>query len=287
MKKVRKVVCPFAGLGTRFLPATKAIPKEMLPIIDRPLIQYAVDEAREAGIERLIFMIGCGKTAIVEHSDAAFELETSMAERAKSLQILEATRVQPGNLVAVRQQVPMGLGHAIWCARSIVGDEPFAIYLPDELMNVDRVSTGCMKQIVDAYNQVGGNLISILEVPEQDVSSYGVIAPGATSGALTEVRLVVKPKRENAPSNLIISGSYILQPEVKNLLENQAAGAGGEIQLIDAMAQLIGLQSFHAFKFAGRRYDRGSRLGFVETTLALERDDMADEVSAMAKRYLA
>lgn len=290
MKKVRKAVFPVAGLGTRFLPATKAIPKEMLPIIDRPLIQYAVDEAREAGIEQLIFVIGRGKTAIVEHFDVAFELETTMAERAKSLQILEATRVQPGNLVAVRQQVPMGLGHAIWCARAIVGDEPFAIFLPDELMIADRGSTGCMKQMVDAYNQVGGNLISVLEVPEQDVSSYGVIAPGATRSALTEVRgLVEKPKREDAPSNLIISGRYILQPEVMNLLENQAAGAGGEIQLTDAMAQMIGLQPFHAVKFAGRRFDCGSKLGFVEATLALalERDDMADEVRAMAKRYLA
>lgn len=290
MKRVRKAVFPVAGLGTRFLPATKAIPKEMLPIIDRPLIQYAVDEAREAGIEQLIFVIGRGKTAIVEHFDVAFELETTMAERAKSLQILDATRVQPGNLVAVRQQVPMGLGHAIWCARAIVGDEPFAIFLPDELMIADKGSTGCMKQMVDAYNEVGGNLISVLEVPEQDVSSYGVIAPGSSRGALTEVKgLVEKPRREDAPSNLIMSGRYILQPEVMNLLENQAAGAGGEIQLTDAMAQMIGLQPFHAVKFAGRRFDCGSKLGFVEATLALalERDDMADEVRAMAKRYLA
>lgn len=290
MKKVRKAVFPVAGLGTRFLPATKAIPKEMLPIIDRPLIQYAVDEAREAGIDQLIFVIGRGKTAIVEHFDVAFELETTMTERAKSLQILEATRVQPGNLVAVRQQVPMGLGHAIWCARAIVGDEPFAIFLPDELMIANKGSTGCMKQMVDAYNDVGGNLISVVDVSEQDVSSYGVIAPGSSRGALTEVKgLVEKPNRENAPSNLIISGRYILQPEVMNLLENQAAGAGGEIQLTDAMAQLIGLQPFHAVNFLGRRFDCGSKLGFVEATLALalERDDLADEVRAMAKRYLA
>lgn len=290
MKKVRKAVFPVAGLGTRFLPATKAIPKEMLPIIDRPLIQYAVDEAREAGIEQLIFVIGRGKTAIVEHFDVAFELEATMAERAKSLQILEATRVQPGNLVAVRQQVPMGLGHAIWCARAIVGDEPFAIFLPDELMIADRGSTGCMKQMVDAYKDVGGNLISVLEVPEQDVSSYGVVAPGASRGVLTEVRgLVEKPNRDNAPSNLIISGRYILQPEVMNLLENQAAGSGGEIQLTDAMAQMIGQQPFHAVRFAGRRFDCGSKLGFVEATLALalERDDLADDVRVMARRYLA
>ena len=289
-KPIKKAVFPVAGLGTRFLPATKAIPKEMLPIIDRPLIQYAVDEAREAGIEQLIFVIGRGKTAIVEHFDMAFELETTMAEREKSLEILEATRVQPGNLVAVRQQVPMGLGHAIWCARAIVGDEPFAIFLPDELMIAHKGGTGCMKQMVDAYNEVGGNLISVLEVPEDEVSSYGVIAPGSSNGALTEVKgLVEKPKRGEAPSNLIISGRYILQPEVMRLLEGQAVGAGGEIQLTDAMARMIGEQPFHAVTFAGRRFDCGSKLGFVEATLALalEREDMADEVRAMATRLLA
>jgi len=273
-------------MGTRFLPATKAIPKEMLPIIDRPLIQYAVDEAREAGIEQLIFVTGRGKTAIVEHFDMAFELETTMAEREKSLAVLEPTRIQPGNLVAVRQQVPLGLGHAIWCARAIVGDEPFAIFLPDELM---IGSPGCMKQMVEAYEEVGGNLISVLEVPREEVSSYGVIDPGAAQGALTEVRgLVEKPRREEAPSNLIISGRYILQPEVMRVLERQEKGAGGEIQLTDAMAQMIGTQPFHAVTFAGKRYDCGSKLGFVEATLALalERDDMAEDVRAMALRLL-
>ena len=285
-KPVRKAVFPVAGMGTRFLPATKAIPKEMLPIIDRPLIQYAVDEAREAGIEQLIFVTGRGKTAIVEHFDMAFELETTMAEREKSLAVLEPTRIQPGNLVAVRQQVPLGLGHAIWCARAIVGDEPFAIFLPDELM---IGSPGCMKQMVEAYDEVGGNLISVLEVPREEVSSYGVIDPGAAQGALTEVRgLVEKPRREEAPSNLIISGRYILQPEVMRVLERQKKGAGGEIQLTDAMAQMIGTQPFHAVTFAGKRYDCGSKLGFVEATLALAlaRDDMAEDVRAMAARLL-
>ncbi|WP_292963017.1 UTP--glucose-1-phosphate uridylyltransferase, partial [Novosphingobium sp. UBA1939] len=173
-KPIRKAVFPVAGLGTRFLPATKAIPKEMLPIIDRPLIQYAVDEAREAGIEQMIFVTGRGKTSIVEHFDTAFELERTMADRGKNLEVLEPTRIPPGNLVTVRQQVPMGLGHAVWCARAIVGDEPFAIFLPDELM---IGAPGCMKQMVDAYHEVGGNLISVLEVPEEEVSSYGVIAP--------------------------------------------------------------------------------------------------------------
>ena len=289
-KPIRKAVFPVAGLGTRFLPATKAIPKEMLPIIDRPLIQYAVDEAREAGIEELIFITGRGKTAIVEHFDQAYELEDTMRGRSKSLEVLESTRIQPGNLVTVRQQVPLGLGHAIWCARAIVGNEPFAIFLPDELM---VGNPGCMKQMVEAYNEVGGNLISVLEVPEDEVSSYGVIKPGkrgfGPGGALTEVLgLVEKPKREDAPSNLIISGRYILQPEVMRTLETQGKGAGGEIQLTDAMARMIGHQSFHAVTFAGRRFDCGSKTGFVEATLALalERDDMADEVRAMAKRLL-
>ncbi|MEO7914449.1 MAG: UTP--glucose-1-phosphate uridylyltransferase GalU [Novosphingobium sp.] len=289
-KPIRKAVFPVAGLGTRFLPATKAIPKEMLPVIDRPLIQYAVDEAREAGIEQMIFITGRGKTALIDHFDMAFELETTLRHRAKDMSILEPTRLAPGNLVTVRQQVPLGLGHAIWCARGIVGDEPFAIFLPDELMMGEP---GCMKQMVDAYNEVGGNLISVLEVPHSEVSSYGVIAPGAKvdgfGGALTEVKgLVEKPKPKDAPSNLIISGRYILQPEVMGVLADQEKGAGGEIQLTDAMARMIGTQPFHAVTFAGKRYDCGSKTGFVEATLAvaLQREDMADEVRAMAKRLL-
>jgi UTP--glucose-1-phosphate uridylyltransferase len=290
-KPIRKAVFPVAGLGTRFLPATKAIPKEMLPIIDRPLIQYAVDEAREAGIEQLIFVTGRGKTAIVEHFDTAYELERTMGDRGKNLDVLDATRLLPGNLVTVRQQVPMGLGHAIWCARAVVGDEPFAIFLPDEMMVGEPGGKGgCMKQMVDAYNEVGGNLISVLEVPEEEVSSYGVIAPGKqVSAVLTEVTgLVEKPRREDAPSNLIISGRYILQPEVMRTLESQEKGAGGEIQLTDAMARMIGHQPFHAVTFAGRRFDCGSKTGFVEATLALalERPDMAEEVRAIMKRLL-
>ena len=289
-KPIRKAVFPVAGLGTRFLPATKAIPKEMLPIIDRPLIQYAVDEAREAGIEQMIFVTGRGKVAIVEHFDMAYELEKTMEGRHKDLSVLEPTRLTPGNLVTVRQQVPLGLGHAIWCARAIVGDEPFAILLPDELMIANAGGgLGCMKQMVEAYNEVGGNLISVLEVPLEEVSSYGVITPGARDGALTEVRgLVEKPKTEDAPSNLIVSGRYILQPEVMRTLEGQEAGAGGEIQLTDAMARMIGTQPFHAVTFAGKRYDCGSKVGFIEATLAiaLEREDLRDEVRAMALRLL-
>ena len=286
-KPVRKAVFPVAGMGTRFLPATKAIPKELLPIVDRPLIQYAVDEAREAGIEEFIFVTGRGKTAIVEHFDTAYELESTMTERGKSLSPLDPTRILPGNLVTVRQQVPMGLGHAIWCARAVVGDEPFAIFLPDELMHG---SPGCMAQMMEAYNEVGGNLISVLEVPRDEVSSYGVIAPGNSNGALTEVKgLVEKPKVEDAPSNLIISGRYILQPEVMRTLQTQEAGAGGEIQLTDAMAKMIDQQPFHAVTFAGKRFDCGSKIGFVEATLALalEREDMGDQIRAIATRLLA
>ncbi|MCH2487848.1 MAG: UTP--glucose-1-phosphate uridylyltransferase [Erythrobacter sp.] len=293
-KPIKKAVFPVAGMGTRFLPATKAVPKELLPIVDRPLIQYAVDEAREAGIEQMIFVTGRGKGAIVEHFDMAFELEHTMAERGKDMAVLESSRAVPGDIITVRQQVPMGLGHAIWCARAIVGDEPFAIFLPDELMvakqGPNSSKGGCMKQMVDAYTQVGGNLVSVLEVPHDEVSSYGVIDPGATkSEALTEIRgLVEKPPVDEAPSNKIVSGRYILQPEVMRVLEDQEKGAGGEIQLTDAMARMIGQQPFHAVTFDGARYDCGSKTGFVEATLALalEREDMGAEVRAIAQRLL-
>lgn len=285
-KTVRKAVFPVAGLGTRFLPATKVVPKELLPIVDRPLIQYAIEEAREAGIEQMIFVTGRGKTALVENYDIAFELETTMRARGKDLSVLDATRFTPGNLVTVRQQEPMGLGHAIWCARAIVGDEPFAVLLPDELMIGEP---GCLRQMIDAYSETGGNLVSVLEVPHEEVSSYGVISPGVQRGALTEVHgLVEKPKIAEAPSNKIVSGRYILQPEVMRILEAQEKGAGGEIQLTDAMAKLIGVQPFHAVTFAGRRFDCGSKLGFVEATLALalERPDMGAEVRRIAQRLL-
>ncbi|OYY71528.1 MAG: UTP--glucose-1-phosphate uridylyltransferase [Sphingomonadales bacterium 17-56-6] len=285
-KPIRKAIFPVAGLGTRFLPATKAIPKEMLPIVDSPLIQYAVDEAREAGIEQMIFVTGRGKSAIEDHFDIAYELEHTLMSRGKDVSALAPTRLTPGNCVYVRQQEPLGLGHAIWCARDIIGDEPFAIFLPDEFMHG---SPGCMKQMVDAYHQIGGNVISVLEVPHQDVSSYGVIAPGAANGAVTEVLgLVEKPKVEDAPSNLIVSGRYILQPEVMQILEGQEKGAGGEIQLTDAMAQLIGQQPFNAVTFDGNRYDCGSKVGYIEANLAvaLQRPDMAEQIRAIALNLL-
>ena len=283
MRKIRKAVFPVAGLGTRFLPATKAMPKEMLPVVDRPLIQYAVDEAREAGIEQMIFVTGRGKSAIEDHFDIAFELERTMSDRGKDLSVLAPTRLGPGNCAYVRQQEPLGLGHAIWCARDIIGDEPFAIFLPDEFM---VGSPGCMKQMVDAYEQVGGNLISVLEVPHDKVSSYGVIAPGKVAGNITEVQgLVEKPKAEDAPSNLIISGRYILQPDVMRVLEAQEKGAGGEIQLTDAMAQMIGQQPFHAVKFDGERYDCGDKAGFITANiaLALARPDIGPAVRQWLK----
>ena len=279
---IRKAVFPVAGLGTRFLPATKAIPKEMLPVVDRPLIQYAVDEAREAGIEQMIFVTGRGKSAIEDHFDIAYELERTMTDRGKDISVLEPTRLGPGNCAYVRQQEPMGLGHAIWCARDIVGDEPFAIFLPDEFMHG---SPGCMAQMVEAYHKVGGNLLSVLEVPHEQVSSYGVITPGAAEGKLTEVKgLVEKPKIEEAPSNLIISGRYILQPEVMRVLERQEKGAGGEIQLTDAIANLMAKERVYAYEYSGKRYDCGSKDGFLQATveLALQHPQMGAEF----RRYL-
>jgi UTP--glucose-1-phosphate uridylyltransferase len=286
VKPIRKAVFPVAGLGTRFLPATKAIPKEMLPVVDRPLIQYAVDEAREAGIEQMIFVTGRGKSAIEDHFDIAYELERTMTDRGKDISVLEPTRLGPGNCAYVRQQEPMGLGHAIWCARDIVGDEPFAIFLPDEFMHG---SPGCMAQMVAEYERVGGNLLSVLEVPKSQVSSYGVIDPGDASGKLTRVKgLVEKPSVAAAPSNLIISGRYILQPQVMQVLAAQERGAGGEIQLTDAMAQMIGNQPFHAVTFDGERYDCGSKTGYIEANLAvaLSRPDLGEEVRAIATRLL-
>jgi len=266
-QRVRKAVFPVAGLGTRLLPATKSIPKEMITIVDRPLIQYAVDEAREAGIEQLIFVTGRGKSALVDYFDVSFELEATLKAKGKSLDVLECSNANFGEVVSVRQQQPLGLGHAVWCARDIVGDEPFAVLLPDELM-VGR--PGCLKQMVEAYGQVGGNLVAALEVPASETHKYGVIDPGSSDGRLTEIKgLVEKPPQGTAPSNLMLPGRYILQPEVMRTLDAQEKGAGGEIQLTDAMARLIGQQPFHAFRFEGERYDCGSAEGFVIANLAM------------------
>ena len=282
--RVRKAVFPVAGLGTRLLPATKTIPKEMITIVDRPLIQYAVDEAREAGIEQLIFVTGRGKSSLVDYFDRAFELETTMMAAGKSLASLEPSNAGFGELVTVRQQQPLGLGHAVWCARHVVGDEPFAVLLPDELM-VGRPN--CLAQMVEAYSQVGGNVVAALEVPEGETHRYGVIDPGASEGRLTEIRgMVEKPVQGTAPSNLMLPGRYILQPEVMRELDRQEPGAGGEIQLTDAMARLIGQQPFHAYRFEGERHDCGSATGFVvaNLALALERDDVAPKIREFLDR---
>ena len=278
--RVRKAVFPVAGLGTRLLPATKSIPKEMITIVDRPLIQYAVDEAREAGIEELIFVTGRGKAALDDYFDHAFELEATMRERGKKLDVLEPSRSKFGEFVSVRQQQPLGLGHAVWCARHIVGDEPFAVLLPDELM-VGKPN--CLAQMVEAYEKAGGNIVAALEVPDSETHKYGVIDPGATDGRPTEIKgLVEKPASGTAPSNLMLPGRYILQPEVMRALDAKEKGAGGEIQLTDAMAKLIGTQPFHAFRFEGERYDCGSAAGFViaNIAMALRREDVAPDVKA-------
>ena len=283
MKPIKKAVFPVAGMGTRFLPATKVMPKELFPIVDRPLLQYAVDETLEAGIEQMIFVNGRGKGMIEDHFDMAFELERNMADRSKDRSVLEGTRLRPGDCVFIRQQEPLGLGHAIWCARDIIGDEPFAIFLPDEFM---VGSPGCMKQMVSAYDRLGGNIVCALEIQIEDTPSYGVIDPGYRDGPITEVKgLVEKPAAGTAPSNLILPGRYILQPEVMRILETQEAGAGGEIQLTDAMAQMIGKQPFHGVTFEGKRYDCGSKQGYVEANLALalERDDIGPAVLEFAR----
>jgi UTP--glucose-1-phosphate uridylyltransferase len=283
LKKVRKAVFPVAGLGTRFLPATKAMPKEMLTVVDRPLIQYAVEEALEAGIEQFIFVTGRGKTALEDHFDLSFELEATMRGRGKDLSILDATRMPAGAITSVRQQQPLGLGHAVWCARDIVGDEPFAVLLPDDLM---FGKPGCLAQMVEAYNKVGGNIVCVENVARDRTASYGIVDPGAQDGRLTEVRgLVEKPKPEESPSTLGVVGRYILQPEVMAILDAKETGAGGEIQLTDAMAKLIGTQPFHGVTVDAERHDCGDKIGFVKANLALalKRDDVGPAI----RDYLA
>jgi UTP--glucose-1-phosphate uridylyltransferase len=280
-KPVRKAVFPVAGLGTRLLPATKSIPKEMLTVVDRPLIQYAVDEARAAGIEQLIFVTGRGKAALDDYFDIGFELEATMRERGKSLDALASSRSNFGEIVSVRQQQPLGLGHAVWCAKAITGDEPFAVLLPDDLM-----APGALKDMVAAYNELGGNILLTEEVPKERTASYGVITPGATKGRAVEVKgLVEKPRPEDAPSNLAVIGRYILQPELMRILDSGEKGAGGEIQLTDAMAKLIGTQPFHAVTSNSARHDCGDKAGFVLANLALGLEDPA--VGPKIRDYLA
>jgi UTP--glucose-1-phosphate uridylyltransferase len=286
---VEVAVLPVAGMGTRFLPATKAVPKELLPILDRPLLQYAIDEALEAGIGELVLVTARGKGAIDDYLDHAFELEAVLAARGKTaeLEALKPTRLPPGQVMSVRQQEPLGLGHAVWCARHIVGRRPFAVLLPDDLI---AASPGCLAQMVAAWRETGGNMVAVEEVPRERTGSYGVVTPGARSGPLTEVvGLVEKPRPEESPSTLAVIGRYILQPEVMDLLAEGRRGAGGEIQLTDAMAGLIGRQPFHGLAFAGTRHDCGQVAGAAVATLALAlaRPDLAPAVRAFAAEHLS
>jgi len=282
IKPVRKAVLPVAGLGTRVLPATKVIPKEMLPVFDRPALHYVVDEARAAGIEHFIFVTGRNKGAIEDYFDIAYELETTLEAKGKTdlLKALRADLPAAGACSFVRQQAPLGLGHAVWCARELVGDEPFAVLLPDMIMRSDPA---CLAEMTQAYADVGGNLISVQEVPRADVSSYGIIDPGARKGALIEMRgMVEKPAVEDAPSNLMISGRYILQPDIFAILSRQTPGAGGEIQLTDAMLTLMGQSPFHALPFTGEVFDTGSKTGYLRASAAMALADPEHGAEARA-----
>ena len=290
MKPIRKAVFPVAGLGTRFLPATKAMPKEMLPVVDRPLIQHVVDEAREAGIEHFIFVTGRNKGVIEDHFDRQFELEHTLTERQKreDIALLARDLPGPGTTSFTRQQQPLGLGHAVWCAREMVGDEPFALLLPDVLVQAQR---SCLTQMLDACRQLPdpANIIAVEEVPLDRIHMYGVVGVGKPHGQAFEItQMVEKPHRDQAPSNLIITGRYILQPKIFEILANQTRGAGGEIQITDAMIRLAGEQPFYGLKFEGRSFDCGSKIGFLTANIAyaLARDDIAPALRAEIRSLL-
>ena len=290
MTRIRKAIFPVAGLGTRFLPATKAMPKEMLPVVDRPLIQHVVDEARQAGIEHFIFVTGRNKSVIEDHFDRQFELELTLNERGKTGELarLSEDLPEPGTTSFTRQQSPLGLGHAVWCARELVGHEPFALLLPDVLVQHER---GCLAQMIDAAEKLDGNanILAVEEVPTERVHMYGVVGVGATKGkAFAITRMVEKPKPSEAPSNLSITGRYILQPQIFDLLGKQAAGTGGEIQLTDAMVALSRTQPFYGLKFEGRSFDCGSKTGFLAANVAygLARPDIEPEFRVELRKLL-
>ena len=287
IKPLRKAVLPVAGLGTRFLPATKAMAKEMLPVVDKPLIQYAIEEARAAGIEQFCLVTGRGKTALIDHFDVSYELEATLRERGKmeTLDLLDKMKIPPGAITTVRQQVPHGLGHAIWCARAFIGDDPFAILLPDDLVLSD---TPCLKQLADTYMETGGNVVAVTEVPREQTNRYGILKTGKDDGRTVEVTgLVEKPKPADAPSNLSVIGRYVLMPDVIRHLNAMERGAGNEVQLTDAMAKMIGHGPFHGLRYEGRRFDCGDKVGFLEAQIAfaLKRPDLADEVRAFLRTY--
>lgn len=286
--KIRKAVLPVAGFGTRVLPATKTVPKEMLPVVDRPALQYVVDEALEAGIEHIVFVTGRNKGAIEDYFDRAYELEVTLDERRKDSAIakLKPTTLAPGCASFVRQQSPLGLGHAIWCARDIIGNEPFAVLLPDIII---QSSPGCLAQMMDAYDRLGGNIIAVDPVSEAEVSKYGVVSPVSRDGRIVEIDgMVEKPAAADAPSLLKITGRYILQPDIFDRLADQAAGAGGEIQLTDAMLRLMGEQTFHAYEFEGKDYDCGSILGYFEAVLgyALSHEEISEDALALINQAI-
>lgn len=287
IKPLKKAVLPVAGLGTRFLPATKATAKEMLPVVDKPLIQYAIEEARAAGIEQFCMITGRGKTALVEHFDIAYELEQTLKERDKEaeLSMLREMAVEPGSIVTVRQQVPLGLGHAIWCARAFIGDDPFAVLLPDDLVLADKP---CLQQLAEVYYQTGGNVLAVTEVPPEQTNRYGILKVGRDDGRLVEVTgLVEKPAPKDAPSNLSVIGRYVLLPQVIEHLALMERGAGNEVQLTDGMARMIGELPFHGLRYDGRRFDCGDKVGFLEAQIAfaLKRPDMEPAVREFLKLY--
>jgi UTP--glucose-1-phosphate uridylyltransferase len=287
VQRIRKAVFPVGGLGTRFLPATKAMPKEMLPVVDKPLIQYAVEEALAAGIEQIIFVTGRGKSSIEDHFDFSYELQDTLLKRGKLDALTVATEMvnRSGSVAYVRQQEPAGLGHAVWSARHLVGDEPFAILLADDLVMSKQP---CIGQLIDVYNETCGNALAVMDVPREHTERYGVLDVGADDGRLAEVKgLVEKPAPSVAPSTLSVIGRYVLLPEVFDILASQEKGAGGEIQLTDAMARMVGSAPFHGLRFEGTRFDCGDKIGFLEATLAhaLSRDDLGGDVQALIDGY--
>ena len=282
---IKKAIFPVGGLGTRFLPATKAMPKEMLPIVDRPLIQYAVEEAAAAGIEQFIFVTGRNKSAIEDHFDHSFELEHSLAVRGKdaAMDVVGGMMKVPGSVIYVRQQQPAGLGHAVWCARHLVGDEPVAILLADDLIK----GRSCMKEMVDAYD--GGNMVAVMDVPRDQTGAYGIVTPGKTHGQKVDIAgLVEKPMPADAPSTTAVVGRYIISPSVFDTLGLQEQGAGGEIQLTDALAKQIGTAPFTGLHFSGERFDCGSKVGFLQANIAfgLDNPDMADALQEWLRDHI-
>ena len=288
---LKKAIFPVGGLGTRFLPATKSMPKEMLPVVDKPLIQYAVEEAAEAGIEEFIFVTGRGKSAIEDHFDHSTELEQTLESRDKieALEMVRDMMREPGSVAYIRQQEPKGLGHAVWCARHLIGNEPVAVLLADDLILPQKNGKGCLAEMVEAWGKTGGNMVAAMDVDPEQTASYGIITPGSSQNGLTEVKgLVEKPKPEIAPSTLAVVGRYIIEPGVFAELNQQEAGTGGEIQLTDSLARRIDQAPFHSLNFSGTRYDCGSKIGFLQANIAfaMARDDLRDDLSLWLKTQI-